>query len=143
MKSEKALERDIEVSDHQDSPAVALALAHVDAWSNHDWNKAREMLAPDVHVTATSTQPLMNPTDVTGIDDYMDGLIKFAQTVELGSAHVIASIGDERNSLMLLTVKAALGPDAAKVTLPSARLTLFDENRKIKKQQVIFFALSD
>jgi SnoaL-like domain len=143
MKSEKTLEASIQVSDHQDSPAVALALAHVDAWSNHDWDKAREMLAPDVHVTATSTQSLMNPTDVTGIDDYMDGLIKFAQTVEPGSAHVIASIGDERNSLMLLTVKAALGPDAAKVTLPSARLTLFDESNKIKKQQVIFFPLSE
>ena len=143
MKSEKTLEASIQVSDYQDSPAVALALAHVDTWSNHDWDKAREMIAPEVHVTATSTQPLMNPTDLTGIDDYIDDLIKFAQTVEPGSARVLASIGDERNSLILLTVKAAIGSDGAKVTLPSARLTLFDENNKIKKQQIIFFALSE
>ena len=63
----------------QESAAVALARAHAEAWSNHDWDTARKMLAPDVHVTATSTQPIMNPTDLTGIDDYMDGLIKFAQ----------------------------------------------------------------
>jgi SnoaL-like domain len=143
MKSEKALEERIQVSDHQESPAVALTLAHVEAWSNHDWDTAREMLAPDAHVTATSTQPLMNATDLTGIDDYMDGLIKFAQAVEPGSARVLTSIGDERNSLILLTVKAAFGSDGAKVTLPSARLTLFDENNKIKKQQIIFFALSE
>ena len=125
----------------QESAAVALARAHAEAWSNHDWDTARKMLAPDVHVTATSTQPLMNPTDLTGIDDYMDGLIKFAQTVEPGSAGVIASVGDERNSLILLTVRAAFGPDGEKVTLPAARLALFDENQKLKKEQVVFFAV--
>ena len=128
---------------HQESSAVALARAHAQAWSNHDWDKARKMLAPDVHVTATSTQPIMNPTDLTGIDDYMDGLIKFAQAVEPGSARVIASVGDERNSLILLTVRAALGPGGEKATLPAARLALFDENQKIKKEQVVFFAVPD
>ena len=127
----------------QESSAVALARAHAEAWSNHDWDTARKMLAPDVHVTATSTQPIMNPTDLTGIDDYMDGLIKFAQAVEPGSARVIASVGDARNSLILLTVRAAFGPDGQKVTLPAARLALFDENQKIKKEQVVFFAVPD
>jgi hypothetical protein len=101
------------------------------------------MLAPDVHVTASSTQPIMNPTDLTGIDAYMDGLIKFAQPVEPGSARVIASVGDERNSLILLTVRAAFGPNGEKVTLPAARLALFDENQKLKKEQVVFFAVPD
>ena len=88
------------MSDHQDSPAVALARAHAEAWSNHDWDQARKLLAPNVHVTATTTQPIMGAaTDLTGIDAYMDGLIKFAQ---------------------------AFGPDGAKVTLPAARLALFD-----------------
>jgi hypothetical protein len=32
----------------QESSAVALACAHAEAWSNHDWDKARKMLAPDV-----------------------------------------------------------------------------------------------
>src|SRR5919201_6205760 len=105
-----------------DSPAVAVARAHAEAWSNHDWEGARRSLAPDVHVQATSTQPMMAPTDLTGIDDYMDGLVKFAQAVVPGSARVIASLGDERNSLILLTVKAAFGPGGAVVTLPAARL---------------------
>ena len=128
---------------HQESSAVALARAHAEAWSNHDWDTARKMLAPDVHVTTMTTQPIMDPTDLTGIDDYMDGLIKFAQAVEPGSAHVLASVGDERNSLILLTVRAAFGPSGPKVTLPAARLALFDENQKIKKEQVVFFAVPD
>ena len=131
------------MSDHQDSSAVAIARAHAEAWSNHDWDQARKMLAPNVHVTTTTTQPIMAATDLTGIDDYMDGLIKFAQAVEPGSARVLASVGDERNSLILLTVKAAFGPGGAKVTLPAARLALLDENNQIKTEQVVFFAMQD
>ncbi|HEX6554980.1 MAG TPA: hypothetical protein VF026_19590 [Ktedonobacteraceae bacterium] len=85
----------------------------------------------------------MNPTDLTGIDDYMDGLIKFAQPIEPGSTRVIAGVGDERNSLILLTVRAAFGPSGQKVTLSAARLALFDENQKLKEEQVIFFAVPD
>jgi hypothetical protein len=128
---------------HQESSAVALAHAHAEAWSNHDWDTARKMLAPNVHITAMTTQPLIDPTDTIGIDDYMAGLIQFAQAIEPGSARVIASVGDERNSLILLTVRVAFGPDGAKVTLPAARLALFDENQKIKKEQVVFFAVPD
>ncbi len=126
-----------------ESPAVAIARAHAEAWSNHDWDTARKMLAPDVHVTAMSTQPNLPATDTTGADAYMEGLIKFAQAVEPGSFRLIASIGDERNSLILLTVEAALGPGGPKVTLPAARLALFDENNQLKAEQVVFFALSD
>jgi SnoaL-like protein len=133
----------IQMPIHHESSAVALARAHAEAWSNHDWDTARKMLAPDVHVTTTTTQPIMDPTDLTGIDDYMHGLIQFAQAVEPGSARDHASAGDERNSLIVLTVRAAFGPDGAKVTLPAARLALFDENQKIKKEQVVFFAVPD
>ena len=127
----------------KDSPAVAVARAHVEAWSHHDYDKARKSLAADVHVTVTTTQPVMAPTDTTGIDVYMDGLKKSANGVEPGSARVIASIGDERNALLMVTVKAAFGPNGAKVTIPAARLYLLDENKKIKVEQVIFFALGD
>jgi hypothetical protein len=131
------------MSVRQDSPAVAIARAHAEAWSNHDWDKAREMLAPRVHVTATTTQPIMAATDLTGIDDYMDGLIKFAQAVDPGSARVLASVGDERNSLILLTVRAAFGPGGSRVTLPAARLASLDDNNKIEHEQVVFFAIPD
>jgi hypothetical protein len=125
-----------------ESPAVALARAHAEAWSNHDWDTARAMLAPDVHVVSSSADPALPSTDVTGVDDYMDGLIKFAQAVEPGSARVLASVGDERTSLLLLTVRATLGPNGPTVILPAARLAVFDDN-KIKQEQVIFFAMPD
>jgi hypothetical protein len=127
----------------QESPAVALARAHAEAWSNHDWDTARKMLAPDVHVTTTTTQPIMDPTNLTGIDDYMHGLIKFAEPIEPGSAQVIASVGDERNSLILLTVRATFGPGGQRVTIPAARLALFDESQKLKREQVVFFVVPD
>ena|SRR5436190_370565 len=127
----------------KESPAVALALRHVEAWSNQDWETARRSLATDVTVTATTTQPFMKATDLSGIDDYMVGLKEFGQAVVPGSLVVNASLGDDRNALLMVTVQAALGPGGAKVTLPGARLYLLDEDSKIKAEQVIFFAASD
>jgi len=118
--------------------AVAVALAHVEAWSNHDYEKARKLLADDVKVTVATTQPVMSDVNTTGIDDYLRGLKEFAKTVEPGSARVISSVGDERNALIVVTVKAALGP-GPKVTLTAARLYSLDENEKIVSERVIFF----
>ena len=80
----------------------------------------------------------MSATDLTGADDYMDGLVEFAGAVAPGSARVLAGVGDERNALLLLTVEANFG--GGKVTLPAARLYLFDEDDKLKAEQVVFFA---
>ena len=121
------------------SPAVAIALAHVDAWSHHNWDKARQSLATDVHVTVTTTQPTMARTETIGVEAYMDGLKKFAQTVAPGSARLIASAGDERNALLMLRVTAALGPGGAQVPLTAARLYLLDDQKKIKAEQVIYY----
>ncbi len=129
------------MSAQHESPAVAIARAHAEAWSNHDFDTARGGLAPDVKVTATTTQPIMPATDLTGADNYMIGLTQFAQAVVPGSLRVIASVGDQRNALLLLTVEADFG--AGKVTLPAARLYLLDENNKIKTEQVIFYAAQD
>ena len=49
-----------------------------------------------------------------------------------------ASVGDERNALLMLTVQVDFG--AGKATLPGARLYLLDEHNKIKTEQVIFYA---
>jgi len=35
--------------------AVTIARAHVEAWSNHDYDEARKSLAADVKVTVTTT----------------------------------------------------------------------------------------
>ena len=121
-----------------DSPAVAIARAHVAAWSNHDYDTARAGLAPDVTVDSTTTQPIMAPVHLRGAGPYMEGLTHFAQTVVPGSAQVIASTGDDRNALLMLTVEADFG--GGKMTLPAARLYLLDDDNKIKAEQVIFFA---
>ena len=126
------------MSAQHESPAVAIARAHVEAWSNHDFDTARRGLAPDVRVTATTTQPIPPATDLTGADDYMIGLTQFAQAVAPGSLRIVASVGDERNALLMLTVEADVGTGRA--TLPGARLYLLDENNKIKTEHVIFYA---
>ena len=126
------------MSAQHESPAVAVAGAHAEAWSNHDFDTARNGLAPGVRVTATTTQPMPPATDTTGTDDYMIGLTQFAQAVVPGSLRILASTGDERNALLMLTVEVDFG--AGKVTLPAARLYLLDENNKIKTEHVIFYA---
>jgi SnoaL-like protein len=126
------------MSAQQESPAVAIARAHAEAWSNHDFDTARSALAPDVRVTATTTQPTPPATDLTGADDYMVGLTQFAQAVVPGSLRILASTGDERNALLTLTVEADFG--GRKAILPGARLYRLDDNNKIKTEHVIFYA---
>jgi hypothetical protein len=118
-------------------PAVAIARAHVEAWGNHDFDTARAALAPDVHVTAITTQA-MPSTDLTGADDYMVGLTQFAQAVVPGSVRILASAGDDRNALLMLTVEADFG--FGKALLPGARLYLLDDDDKIKIEHVVFYA---
>jgi hypothetical protein len=125
---------------NQTSTAVSIARAHIDAWSRHDLEKARESLAPDVKVQATTTQPIMKDVNTTGVDAYMAGLKAFVAGVEPGSANVLAAVGDAHNALLLLTVKASFAPGAPSVSLPGARLYLIDDNGKIKAEQVIFYA---
>ena len=47
---------------------------------------------------------------------------------------MLASVGDERNALLMLTVEADFG--GGKVTLPAARLYLFDDEDKIKAEHM-------
>jgi hypothetical protein len=121
------------------APAVTFANAHIEAWSNHEFDAARSSLAHDVKVEVTSTNPTLPEARTTGIDDYMTGLIAFAQAVVPGSARVLSTIGDDRNALITLTVRAAFPPSGQEVTLPGARLYLLDENGKIASEQVIFY----
>ena len=127
------------MSVQQESRAVDVARRHVEAWSNHDFDTARHKLADDVEVSVTTTQPIMAATHLVGIDDYMHGLIEFVQPIVPGSLQVLAGVGDDRNALLMVTVRAPFGPNGAEVTLAGARLYLVDEDDKIKKEQVIFF----
>jgi hypothetical protein len=124
----------------QDSTAITIVRAHIDAWSHHDWGKTREMLAPNVHALVTGTQ--RDTTEFTGIDNYMERKKRGAQLVEPGSAQVISAIGDERNALILATMRIALGPGGSMVTMARACLCLLDENKKIKEERDEYFVLS-
>lgn len=121
-----------------ESPAVAVARAHVQAWASKDYDSTRSMLAPDVHVIAITTNPALPQTDLTGADAYMEGLVAFADPIVPGSVHELASAGDEHNALMLLDLQVAGGPFGAGAQAPCARLYLVEDG-KIKTEQVIFY----
>ena len=101
----------------QDSPAVAVALAHIDAWSHHNWEKTRELLSPNVHAMVTTTQPGFGGAELTGIDNYMEPKTKASRLIEPGSVRVLAAIGDERSALVTVTFKIGLGPGGTMVTM--------------------------
>ena len=127
------------MSAQHESPAVAIARAHVEAWSKHDFDTARGMLAPDVSITSMSTTPGLPRTDLTGADDYMQGLTAYAQPIVPGSVQVLASTGDDRNALLVLSLTMAGGPFGEGTTAPCARLYLIDDNGKIQTEQVVFY----
>src|SRR5919204_5797569 len=119
--------------------AVAVARAHVEAWSNHDFDVARQSLADDVHVVASTTQPGIPKTELAGIDAYMEGLKQFAHVLETGGARGVARHGDDRNALLMGTVPTIPGAMGPAATLRGARLYLLDDDGKIKSEQVIYY----
>jgi hypothetical protein len=128
------------MSSQTESTAVEVARAHVDAWGDHDYDRARAALAPEVHVVAISVDPQAPPkVDTTGIDAYMRGLIEFGQAVLPGTSRVNSAIGDESRALLQVSSRVRFGPDAPEMTLYGARLYRLDENQKIAEEQVIFF----
>jgi hypothetical protein len=126
------------MSQTPDSPAAKLARAHVEAWARKDFDMARVGLAPSVTVTSSSTNPDIPRADLVGVDDYMHGLILFAQSIVPGSVRVTDSAGDDRYALLMVTTKVD-GPPYGKLTIRNARLYRFDDNDKIAAEQVIFY----
>src|SRR5260221_120696 len=125
--------------DRSASRAVASARAHGEGWSNHDFDKARSMLAPEVRVRVTTTAPYPPDTDLAGADKYMEGLHAYAEPIVPGSVKVLASTGDDRNALLLLSLTMAGGPFGDGTTAPCARMYLTDDNGKIQAEQVVFY----
>jgi hypothetical protein len=112
-----------------DSPAVALARAHLEAWTNHDFEKVRGNLAEDVQFFSPAA-------NLTGIDEYMDaprGLTQFAKQVVAGSLRIFAAMGDEKNALIAYEVSTE-----TKV-FPSAQTWLLDENGRIKVERIVSY----
>jgi len=127
----------------QESTAVSIALAHIDAWTHHDWDKTREMLAPNVHALVTSTNPQFRGGEFTGIDTYLERKTKAARLIEPGSVQVLSTIGDEVNALVLVTFRIGLGAGGSMVTMARSCLYALDENKKIKDERDAFFILSE
>jgi hypothetical protein len=113
-----------------ESRAVALARAHLEAWTNHEFDKARGNLAADVQFFSPAA-------NLAGIDEYMDaprGLVQFARQVVPGSLRIFAATGDQRNALIMYEVSTEGGPIGSKV-FPSAQTGLLDDNGKIKVER--------
>jgi hypothetical protein len=127
------------MSSTQEPSAVAVARAHVEAWGTRDYDSARASLAPDVHVLVTGVDPAAPKTDLSGVDEYMKGLLEFGQIIVPGTTRVDTSIGDDSQALLQVTSRVKFGPEAPEMTLHGARLYLIDEHGKIKDEQVIFF----
>ncbi len=119
-----------------------MALAHIDAWSHHDWDKTRELLAPDVHAQVTSTQAGFVDANLTGVESYMAPKTKAAALVEPGSVKVLSAIGDEHNALVTVTFNIGLGPGGRVVTMVRSCAYAIDENKRIKEERDAFFLLS-
>jgi hypothetical protein len=118
------------------STAVAFARAHLEAWSNHDLEKARGNLASDVQFFSPAG-------NLVGVDEYMDaprGLVQFARQVVPGSLKVIAAVGDERNALIMYEVDTEGGPFGAK-RFPSAQTWVLDEHGKIQVERIISYVV--
>jgi hypothetical protein len=117
-----------------ESRAVALARAHLEAWTNHDLDTVRGNLAQDVQFYSPAA-------NLVGIDEYMDaprGLTQFARQVVPGSLRVMAAMGDERNALIMYEVSTEGGPIGSKV-FPSAQTWLLDDNGRIKVERIISY----
>lgn len=130
------------MSQTSDSPAVKLARAHVEAWARKDFETARNGLATDVTAAQSSTNPDIERHDLTGVEDYMQGLILFAQSIVPGSVRVTDSSGDDNYALLMVTAPVD-GPPFGKLTIHNARLYRFDDNDKIAAEQVIFYTTPD
>ena len=117
-----------------ESHAVALARAHLEAWTNHDLESARRNLAPDVQFYSPASH-------LVGIEEYMDaarGLTQFARQVVPGSLRIIAAMGDDKNALIMYQVDTEGGPVGSK-TFPSAQTWVLDDNGKIQTERLISY----
>ena len=80
---------------------------------------------------------------MVGPDEYMDaprGLRQFAMQVVPGSLRFIATIGDDRNALIMYEVATEGGPIGPKL-FPSAQTFLLDDSGKIKVERIISYAV--
>jgi hypothetical protein len=118
------------------SKAVEIAIQHVEAFSSHDYDTARSLLAEDVHfMLITSIPGFPNPSEGHGVEAFMKALTS-GNTLIPGSLQVIHGIGDDHQALITVSVKGTL-PTQEPITLLAARHYVIDEQEKITNELVI------
>ena len=133
-------------NDSSPSKAVAIAIKHVEAFSNHDYDRARSLLADNVHfLLITSIPGFPNPVEGHGVEEFMK-MLTSGNTLIPGSLQVIHSIGDDYQAFITVSVKGTLPtrfilnnilPTQEPITLLAARHYVIDEHEKITNELVI------
>ena len=123
-------------TDAAPSKAVAIAMKHVEAFSNHEYETARSLLAEDVHfILITSIPGFPNPVEGNGVEEFMKRLTSRNMLIP-GSLQVLHSIGDDHQAFITVSVKGTLSTQEP-MTLLAARHYVIDENEKITNELVI------
>ena len=123
-------------TDAAPSKAVAIAMKHVEAFSNHEYETARSFLADDVHFILIGSIPgFPNPVEGNGVEEFMKRLTSRNMLIP-GSLQVLHSIGDDHQAFITVSVKGIL-PTQEPMTLLAARHSMIDENEKITNELVI------
>jgi hypothetical protein len=114
-----------------DTAAVALAVAHMRAYTDGDLDGARRNVADAV-------QCWTNEIHLDGIEPYMVGLARFAESLEPGGLRIVAALGDDSKAIVLAehTVKGMPFP------FPSARTFELNADGKIHVERAVFFNIA-
>lgn len=118
-----------------EATAVAIGRAHIKAWSHHDWETTRHLLAENVHVVVTTTTPMKAVVELSGIEAYMGPKIRAASLVEPESVRELSAVGDETNALIVVSMRIRLGRSGTPVTLIRALIYLLDDDQKILEER--------
>jgi hypothetical protein len=123
-----------------EAKAISIAIAHAEAFSNHNWEAAEVSLAADVKFTVVSNKPAPLPQDYNGIDQYREAFKTFTGVIP-GSNKIVYANGDDNNALIVAQVKAVFGPGTPEMTFTAARLYFINDEGKIQTEHVTFYAV--
>lgn len=99
------------------SPALDVAMAYHQAWTNKDLDLAMSYVAPDIICDAPAGR-------IEGIAAYREFMAPFVQM--LINSQMIAAFGDEEKALLMYDTQTALvesGPGAECVTVENDKIT--------------------
>jgi ketosteroid isomerase-like protein len=102
---------------NEQSPALQVALAYYDAWTNKDLDRAMGYIADDIVCEAP-------PGRLEGAEAYRNFMAPFTQILQ--GSKMIAAFGDERTALVMYDTETApvkSAPGAECVTVEHGKIT--------------------